>query len=41
MISTDIHQMAIQGPMFDMPTTLSKFLALGMSLEEAIERATS
>jgi dihydroorotase len=39
-ISTDIHQMAIQGPMFDMPTTLSKFLNLGMSLPDVIERAT-
>jgi len=40
-ISTDIHQMAIQGPMFDMPITLSKFLHLGMSLADVIERATS
>ncbi|CAN5529480.1 amidohydrolase/deacetylase family metallohydrolase [soil metagenome] len=40
-ISTDIHQLAIQGPAFDMPTTLSKFLALGMTLPEVIERATS
>lgn len=40
-ISTDIHQMAIQGPALDMPTTLSKFLNLGMSLPDVIERATS
>ena len=40
-ISSDIHQMSIQGPMFDMPTTLSKFLNLGMSLPDVIERATS
>jgi dihydroorotase len=40
-ISTDIHQLAIQGPMFDMPTTLSKFLNLGMSLADVIECATS
>jgi dihydroorotase len=39
-ISSDIHQMAIQGPMFDLPTTLSKFLNLGMSLSDVIERAT-
>ncbi|MGH2558493.1 MAG: amidohydrolase/deacetylase family metallohydrolase [Thermomicrobiales bacterium] len=39
-ISTDIHQLAIQGPMFDMPWTLSKFLSLGLSLAEVIERAT-
>lgn len=40
-ISSDIHQLSIQGPMFDMPTTLSKFLYLGMSLPDVIERATS
>jgi dihydroorotase len=40
-ISTDIHQLAIQGPMFDMPTTLSKFLTLGMSLPDVVECATS
>jgi dihydroorotase len=39
-ISTDIHVMSIKGPMFDMPTTLSKFLNLGMSLPEVVERAT-
>jgi dihydroorotase len=33
--------MAIQGPMFDLPTTLSKFLNLGLSLPDVIERATS
>jgi len=40
-ISSDIHQLAVQGPMFDLPTTLSKFLALGMTLEQVVERATS
>lgn len=40
-ISSDIHQLAVQGPMFDLPTTLSKFLALGMSLPDVIERATA
>lgn len=40
-ISTDTHQLSVQGPMFDMPTTLSKFLALGMSLHDVIERATA
>ena len=39
-ISSDIHQTAIQGPMFDLPTTLSKFLNLGLSLEDVIARAT-
>lgn len=40
-ISSDIHQLSIQGPMFDMPVTLSKFLNLGMSLADVIERATA
>ena len=40
-ISTDAHQLSIQGPMFDLPTTLSKFLNLGMSLPDVIERATA
>ena len=40
-ISTDAHQLSVQGPMFDLPTTLSKFLNLGMSLSDAIERATA
>ncbi|MDI3339950.1 MAG: amidohydrolase/deacetylase family metallohydrolase [Sphaerobacter sp.] len=40
-ISSDIHQLAVQGPMYDLPTTLSKFLALGMSLPDVIERATA
>jgi dihydroorotase len=40
LISSDIHQLSVQGPMFDLPTTLSKFLNLGMSLPDVIERAT-
>jgi dihydroorotase len=40
-ISSDIHQLSVQGPMFDLPTTLSKFLNLGLSLPDVIERATS
>jgi dihydroorotase len=39
-ISTDIHQLAIQGPCYDMPVTLSKFLNLGMSIEQVIACAT-
>jgi len=39
-ISSDIHQMAVQGPMFDLPTTLSKFLGLGLALEDVIACAT-
>lgn len=40
-ISSDIHQMSILGPLFDLPTCLSKFLALGMSFPEVIEAATA
>jgi dihydroorotase len=40
-ISSDIHQMSVQGPMFDLPNTMAKFLALGMSLEAVVERATA
>lgn len=40
-ISSDIHQLSVQGPMFDLPTTLSKFLQLGLSVADVIERATS
>jgi dihydroorotase len=39
-ISTNTHQFSLQGPMFDLPTCLSKFLLLGMSLPEVIRRAT-
>ncbi len=39
-ISSDIHQLSIHGPLYDLPTCLSKFLALGMSLEEVIRAAT-
>jgi dihydroorotase len=40
-LSTDMHQMSVYGPMFDLPTTLSKFLALGLELDDVIERATA
>jgi dihydroorotase len=39
-ISSDIHQHSINGPLFDLPTCLSKFLAIGMSLPEVIRAAT-
>jgi dihydroorotase len=40
-ISTDLHGGCIHGPTYDLPTTLSKFLNLGLSLEEVIIRATT
>src|SRR5262249_30874294 len=33
-------QVSVEGPMFDLPTTLSKCLNLGMALPDVIERAT-
>ena len=40
-ISSDIHQLSIGGPLFDLPTCMSKLLALGMPLEAVIRAATS
>ena len=40
-ISTDIHSLSAAGPVYDLPTTMSKFLALGMPLEQVIEAVTS
>ena len=35
-ISTDLHQLSVNGPAYDLPTCMSKFLHLGMPLREAI-----
>ncbi len=40
-ISTDLHHYNVNGPAFDMATTLSKFLRLGLTLEQVIERAAT
>jgi dihydroorotase len=40
-ISTDIHVLSIAGPMYDLPTCLNKCMALGMSVDEVVEAATS
>ena len=40
-ISSDVHQYNVNGPVFDLATTLSKFLYLGLTLEQVIERATT
>ena len=40
-ISTDIHVFNLGGPVFDLPTTMTKFLYLGMSLENVIQACTS
>jgi dihydroorotase len=39
-ISTDLHGLSMNAPMMDMPTLLSKFVALGIPLKQAILRAT-
>jgi dihydroorotase len=40
-ISSDIHVLNVDGPVFDQVTTLSKFLCLGMSLPEVIRASTA
>lgn len=40
-ISSDLHHYNVNGPVFDLVTTISKFLALGMSLDDALSRVTA
>jgi dihydroorotase len=40
-ISSDVHQFNVNGPVFDLATTLSKFLHLGLTLEDVIRRAST
>jgi dihydroorotase len=40
-ISSDLHQLSVLGPGFDLPTTMSKLLTVGMSLPDVIAAATS
>ena len=40
-ISTDIHQLSVRGPMFDLPTCMSKLMAVGMSLADVVLAATA
>lgn len=39
-ISSDVHTVCIDGPAFDQVTTMSKFLCMGMSLNEVIKAST-
>ncbi len=39
-ISSDVHALCINGPAFDLVTTMSKFLCLGMPLDRVIKAAT-
>ncbi|CAN5614230.1 amidohydrolase/deacetylase family metallohydrolase [soil metagenome] len=40
-ISSDLHTANVNGPVYDLVTTVSKFLMLGMSLEDALAKVTS
>lgn len=40
-ISTDLHQLSVNGPAYDMPTCMSKFLHLGMPLRDIVLATTS
>ena len=39
-ISTDLHQGSIDGPVHDMATTMTKFMYLGMSVDEVVRLTT-
>jgi dihydroorotase len=40
-ISSDLHHYNVNGPVYDLATTVSKFLYLGLSLDEALRRVTA
>jgi dihydroorotase len=40
-ISSDLHRLNVAGPVHDLATTLTKFLLLGLSLDEVITMATT
>ena len=40
-ISSDLHTYNLQGPVFDLVTTMDKFLHMGMELSEVVRRVTS
>jgi dihydroorotase len=40
-ISSDVHAYNVRGPVFDLPTTLSKMLHLGMPLAEVVRAASA
>ena len=40
-ISSDVHALCIDGPAYDLPTTMSKLLNLGMSLDQVIAASTA
>jgi dihydroorotase len=40
-ISSDVHQLSVDGPAFDQITTMSKLLSLGMDLHEVVRASTA
>lgn len=40
-ISSDLHQLNLHGPVYDFPTVMSCFLCLGMTLQQVIEASTT
>lgn len=39
-ISTDLYNLNIDGPVYDLPTTMTKFLSLGMTFDDVVLRST-
>ena len=40
-ISTDLHARSVFGPVFDLPTTMAKLLAVGLSVDEVLAAVTT
>jgi dihydroorotase len=40
-ISTDLHPLNVNGPVFDLPTTMSKMMYLGMNFDDVLLRTTA
>jgi dihydroorotase len=40
-ISSDLHHYNLHGPVFDLVTTINKFLSLGLELDEVVRRVTT
>ena len=40
-ISSDLHIYNVEGPVYDLATTVSKFLCMGVPLEESLNRVTA
>jgi dihydroorotase len=39
-VSSDLHKWNLAGPVYDLATTVAKFMLLGWSLSEALEKVT-